>query len=92
MYLVLTIASIGIHTFYVATGKATSTIIPCIHATWYKIFTLAFMVAALVCVVVAALETRVRLNGIFTSLPEFLCGKTGGICIPVGVGQGNYNA
>jgi hypothetical protein len=91
MYLVLTVASIGIHTFYVVTGKATSTIIPCIHATWYKIFTMAFMVSALVCVVVAALETRVRLNGIFTSLPEFLCGKSGAICTPVRLGQGNYH-
>jgi hypothetical protein len=91
MYFVLTIGSISIHTFYVVTGKATSTVIPCIHATWYKIFTLVFIVAAFVCAVVAALETRIRQNGIVTPLPEFLCGKEGSLCIPVGLGQGNYN-
>jgi hypothetical protein len=91
MYLVLTVAAILIHSFYVVTGKATSTIIPCIHATWYKIFTLVFMVAALVCAVVAALEIRFRLNGVATSLPEFSCGKAGELCIPVGRGQGNNN-
>lgn len=91
MYLVLTIATIGLHTFYVVTGKATSTIIPCIHDVWYKIFTGAFMVAALVCVVVASLETRSGEKGGLTCLPEFLCGKSGDICVPVSWGQGNYN-
>jgi hypothetical protein len=91
MYLVLTVASIAIHTFYVLTGKATSTIIPCIHATWYKIFTVVFLVAAFVCVVMSALETRVRHDGVFTPYPEFFCGEGGGVCIPVGLGQGNNN-
>lgn len=89
MYLVLTVVAIGLHTFYVVTGQATSTIIPCIHSTWYKIFTGAFMVAALLCVVVAALETRGKKNGGFTCLPEFLCGISGDICVPVVRGQGN---
>jgi hypothetical protein len=91
MYLVLTIAVIGIHNFYVVTGKATSTIIPCVHATWYKIFTGVFWLAGCVCVVVAALEMRVKGNGRVTSLPEFLCGQGRAICIPVALGQGNYN-
>ena len=91
MYLVLTLASVGLHTFYVVTGKATSTIIPCIHAIWYKIFTGVFLAAAFVCVVVAALETRGGEKGGLTCLPEFLCGKPGEICIPVPRGQGNHN-
>ena len=91
MYLVLTVTVIVIHTFYVVTGKATSTIIPCVHATWYKIFTGVFWLAGCVCVVVAALETRVKGNGRITSLPEFLCGQGRAICIPVALGQGNYN-
>lgn len=91
MYLVVTVATIGIHTFYVVTGKATSTIIPCIHSLWYKIFTLAWMVASLLCVVIAALENRLRVDGLYTTLPEFLCEKGKGICVPVGLGQGNYN-
>lgn len=91
IYLVLTVASIAIHTFYVVTGKATSTIIPCIHATWYKIFTLVFFVAIFVCVIIAALETRIQSNGVFTSYPEFYCPDSGGICTPVGRGQGNNN-
>jgi hypothetical protein len=91
MYLTLTVASILIHTVYVVIGKSTSTIIPCIHATWYKIFTLLFMVTALFCVLFSALETRVRLNGSVTSLPEFKCGKAGGLCYPVRMGQGNSN-
>ena len=91
MYLVLAVASIVIHTFYVVTGKATSTIIPCIHSTWYKIFTLAWMVAAFLCVVIAALENRLTADGSFTTLPEFLCEKGKELCIPVGPGQGNIN-
>jgi hypothetical protein len=91
MYLVLTVATILINSFYVVTGKATSTIIPCIHAIWYKIFTLAFMITALVCAVFAALETRFRLDGVATQLPEFLCGRAGELCTPVGLGHGNSN-
>ncbi len=87
MYLALTIASIVLHSFYVVTGKVTSTINPCFDTTWYEIITLVFMVAGLVCVVIAALKTMMRSNGACTSLPEFLCGKGAVLCIPIGFGQ-----
>ena len=91
MYLVLTVAAILIHTTYVVLGKATSTIIPCIHATWYKVFTLLFIFTTFVCVVLSALETRVRSHGSVTSLPEFQCEKPGALCYPVSIGHGNTN-
>jgi hypothetical protein len=49
------------------------------------------MVASLLCVVIAALENRMRVDGSYTTLPEFLCEKGKEICVPVGLGQGNYN-
>ena len=91
MYLVLTVATILMHTTYVVLGKTTSTIIPCVHATWYKVFTLLWILTAFVCVVLSALQTRVRSNGTVTSFPEFQCGKPGALCYPVSVGHGNTN-
>ena len=91
MYFVLTCSGVLIHSTYVLMGRTGSTLIPCIHSTWYKVFTILFMATSLVCVVVAALETRTLRSGTYTTLPEFYCKKAGSLCVPVGRGQGNAN-
>ena len=91
MYLALTISALLIYCFYVLRGHSRTTIIPCIHATWYKVFTILLIATALVCIVVSTLETRVLLNGTTTTFPEFKCTAGAYPCIPVGKGQGNSN-
>jgi hypothetical protein len=91
MYLVLTVCTVLIHLFYVLTGNTRTTLIPCIHATWYKVFTVLLMLTAVVCLVLSALETRTLRNGIVTSLPEFYCAPGAPLCVPTASGQGNTN-
>jgi hypothetical protein len=91
LYFVLSTAGVLITSTYIFLGRTTSTLIPCIHATWYKMFTVALAALGLVTVLVAALETRQLYNGDLSTLPEFQCNKTTGFCIPVVRGHGNYN-
>jgi hypothetical protein len=91
LYFVLSTASVLITSTYIFLGRTTSTLIPCIHATWYKVFTVVLAAMALVSVVVAALETRQLHNGGISSLPEFQCNKTTGFCIPAVLGHGDFN-
>jgi hypothetical protein len=76
---------------YIFLGRTTSTLIPCIHATWYKVFTVVLAAMGLVIVVVSALETRQLYHGNLSSLPEFQCNNTTGFCIPAAQGHGNTN-
>jgi hypothetical protein len=71
MYFVLALSAILIHTFYIIRGNSRSTVIPCIHETWYKIFTILLFIIAMVCTVFSCLETRVRSDGRVSVLPEF---------------------
>jgi hypothetical protein len=91
LYFVLAAAAVLITSTYIFLGRATSTLIPCIHATWYKMFTVALAALGLVVVLVAALETRQLYNGDISALPEFQCNNTTGFCIPVARGHGNFN-
>jgi hypothetical protein len=91
LYFVLAAAAVLITSTYIFLGRATSTLIPCIHATWYKMFTVALAALGLVVVLVAALETRQLYNGDLSALPEFQCNNTTGFCIPVARGHGNFN-
>jgi len=91
MYFILSVSTILIYTAYVLQGKTHSTVIPCIHETWYKIFTMFFIIMAGVVAVLFCLETRVKSDAITTVLPEFLCGGAGALCSIVGKGQGNFN-
>jgi hypothetical protein len=91
LYFALSFFGILIHTFYIIRGKTQSTIIPCIHDSWYKIFTIFIFILAVVCTVLSCFEMRIRSDGIVTTLPEFLCGEAGTLCFPVGKGQGNNN-
>jgi hypothetical protein len=91
MYLVTTVSAVFIHLFYVLTGNARTTLIPCIHAMWYKVFTVLLMLAAMVCLVLSTLETRILQYGTVSSLPEFYCAPGAPLCYPVAKGEGNAN-
>ena len=91
MYFVLATSTILLYTVYIFQGKTRSTVIPCIHETWYKIFTMFFIIMAGVTAVLLCLETRVRVDGTTTVLPVFLCGEVGTVCSIAKKGQGNFN-
>lgn len=88
MYLVTTSCGLLIHCTYVLMGRTGTTLIPCIHSTWYKIFTIILIAMALVSVLSNLLETRQLLDGTTTTLPEFHCANVT-ICIPVAQGHGD---
>jgi hypothetical protein len=90
MYFVTTSAAMLIYGTYILMGRTHTTLIPCIHSTWYKIFTIILMAMALVAVLSNFLETRQLLNGTATTLPEFDCANLP-ICIPVPPGHGDTN-
>jgi hypothetical protein len=90
MYFVLATSTILIYTTYVLRGKTHSTVIPCIHETWYKIFTM-FFIMTVATAVLLCLETRITSDGTPTVLPEFLCGGAGVVCSIAAKGQGNFN-
>jgi hypothetical protein len=91
MYFVLSASTILVYTTYVLQGKTHSTVIPCIHETWYKIFTMFFVIMTVVTAVLFCLETRLKVDGSATVLPEFLCGGVGVVCSIAAKGQGNWN-
>ena len=94
MWISITSGTLLIHTFYIATGRTNSTIIPCIHARWYKIYTALVILIAFSAFVVSAMETRdLKTMPTTTDLPEFDCNIVTGswTCVPVGIGQGNFN-
>ena len=78
MYFVFTATGPLIITAYVILGQTRSTIIPCIHSAWYKVYTLVLMTLALTTTILAAIETRINHNGAVTTYPEFDCSPSGG--------------
>jgi hypothetical protein len=55
--------------------KTTTTVIPCIHALWYKVYTGILFVLMLVYILFAALETKKSTCGSFTTFPAIF-----GVC------------
>lgn len=94
MWVSITFGTLLIHVFYISIGHTNSTIIPCIHATWYKIYTAIVILMAFSAFVISAMETR-DLQSVpeTTDLPEFDCKTVMGswTCVPAGIGQGNFN-
>lgn len=90
MYFVTSSTALLIYCTYVLMGRTHTTLIPCIHSTWYKIFTIILMAMALVTVISYFLETRQLLDGTTTTYPEFYCANLP-ICIPVAPGHGDTN-
>lgn len=91
MYFVLSTAAVLITCTYILLGRTRSTVIPCIHETWYKILTVFLAVIGFVTIIVAVLETRQLHDGTLSTLPEFQCNQTSGLCVPVARGRGNSN-
>jgi len=56
-YTVLTVGAFTIHSFYVLRGQSQTTLIPCIQAMWYKIFTYLMMLVALFGIAFSIVET-----------------------------------
>ncbi|KAK8105803.1 hypothetical protein PG999_009162 [Apiospora kogelbergensis] len=67
-YVVFLAATSVICAFYFATDS-TSTVIPCITTTWYKVYSAATMAFALVTFVISCVETQETFCGKFTSAP-----------------------
>jgi hypothetical protein len=88
MYFILTSCGLLIICTYILVGRSRTTIIPCIHSTWYKIFTIMLIIMALMSLITSGLETRKLKNGTTTIFPEFDCSNMT-LCIPVGKGQGD---
>lgn len=91
MYFILATSAILIITTYILLGRTHTTIIPCIHAMWYKVLTMVLAAIGLATLIVAVLETRQLQDGTITTLPEFQCNGSTGVCVPVARGHGNSN-
>jgi hypothetical protein len=91
MYFILATACVLITCTYILLGRTHSTLIPCIHKTWYKMFTVFLVALGFVAMIVATLETRQLHDGTLSALPEFHCNQTSGLCVPVARGHGNFN-
>ena len=91
MYFILSTSAVLITTTYILLGRTHTTIIPCIHAMWYKVLTMVLAAIALATLIVAVLETRQSQDGTITTLPEFQCNGSTGVCVPVARGHGNSN-
>jgi hypothetical protein len=91
MYFILSTATVLITCTYILLGRTHSTLIPCIHETWYKMLTMFLAAMGFVTMIVAALETRQLHDGTLSTLPEFQCNQTSGLCVPVTRGHGNFN-
>ncbi|KAF1911089.1 hypothetical protein BDU57DRAFT_109803 [Ampelomyces quisqualis] len=56
------------YVFYFLCGKTTTTIIPCISSTWYKVYTILLMAMILVLIIISAIETQRGPDGHYKSL------------------------
>ncbi|KAI1109200.1 hypothetical protein F5Y14DRAFT_458477 [Nemania sp. NC0429] len=68
-FVIVISVSLFLHIYYFYKGRTTSTIIPCISTTWYKIYSVAVAVLAVVLLVLSAIETRKTPCGKYTKLP-----------------------
>jgi len=66
-YFIFTTITVAIYAYYFYRGQTTSTIIPCISRTWYRVYTLLVMGFMSALIVVASIETNKRPDGIYTS-------------------------
>jgi hypothetical protein len=66
-YLIFTTMSFVLYAFYFARGKTTTTVLPCLSTTWYRLYTLFFMALMIGLIVVASIETNKTIYGLYTS-------------------------
>ncbi|KAG9194278.1 hypothetical protein G6011_04313 [Alternaria panax] len=67
-YFLFTTVSLILYTFYFFRGQTTTTILPCISSTWYRLYTLLLMSLMIALVVIASIETNKGPTGIYTSV------------------------
>jgi hypothetical protein len=68
-YLLICLAGVFTHVWYVVKGDCGSTVIPCIQARWYKGLTVILLLLGVASVVLSCFETRKLANGEYTTYP-----------------------
>ena len=68
-YSVLLTISIALYIYYFFYSHTTTTLLPCISTTWYRIYTLLVIGWMIVLVVIASIETNQSPGGRYTSYP-----------------------
>jgi hypothetical protein len=68
-YSVFLTISIALYTYYFFRSQTTTTLLPCISTTWYRIYTLLVIGCMIVLVIIASIETNQAPAGIYTSYP-----------------------
>ncbi|KAI8634535.1 hypothetical protein F5Y19DRAFT_408919 [Xylariaceae sp. FL1651] len=68
-FFVVMTMSVVLCIYYFAQGPIASTVIPCISATWYKIYSVAIAILAVALLVLSAIETRQTPCGKYSKLP-----------------------
>ena len=66
-YFVFITVTLMLYAFYFIRGQTTTTILPCISSTWYRIYTLLLMGLMMVLNVIASIETNKSPTGLYTS-------------------------
>ncbi|CAJ2502542.1 Uu.00g099360.m01.CDS01 [Anthostomella pinea] len=92
MFLILFTASGAIYAYYFVRGRTTTTLIPCISAFWYKIYTVLIFGLMVTTIAIACVETKKTPCGRYTSLGGVLgditaCRGQGTVLFPVGEGS-----
>jgi hypothetical protein len=67
-YFMFITVSLVLYTFYFLRGQTTTTILPCISSTWYKLYTMLLMGLMMALIVVASIETNKSPTGMYTSV------------------------
>lgn len=67
-YFMFITVSLVLYTFYFLRGQTTTTVLPCISSTWYRLYTVLLMGLMVTLTVVASIETNKSPTGMYTSV------------------------
>jgi hypothetical protein len=73
-YIVFVTVSFALYAYYFARGQTTTTVLPCLSRTWYKLYTLVIMGLMLALVVIASIETNKSIEGYTSAKPDHKLG------------------
>lgn len=71
-YLLFLTMSIAIYAFYFIRGQTTTTLVPCIASTWYKIYSQVVLLFMFVLIIIAATETNKGPDGLYSTSPPLI--------------------
>jgi hypothetical protein len=71
-YLIFTTMSFILYAYYFARCQTTTTVLPCLATTWYKVYTLLIMGLMVALIIVASIETNKSDTGTYTSGPPYM--------------------